>query len=264
MGIRFGHISDTHLIGSQKSEVMLKLEKAGGDPLAALTLALQELSSEKPDFLIITGDMCHEGTAEEYAELRELLDRYLPGVPVITSMGNHDVRDAFRKGFLGDNYGGDHPYCDTLEIGGMRIISIDTAWEKQLLGSVGDDQLDWLEEVLKAPVRAGNILICHHPVCPELSSFGMEMSPRFERIIRGGNFIAIFNGHVHRSCTGYAAGVLHITCQALAFDIEVMGNTCYYTTRGGYNFCAVDNEGEFFIDSRIVTPKGTIFHQKKF
>lgn len=261
--LRFGHISDTHLIASPEG-TMLKLVQAGGNPQKNLEVALAELATERLDFLIMTGDNCHEGDAEAYANLRETLERYLPKVPVIAAMGNHDVRDAFRKGFLGDAYGGEHPYCDTLTVGGVRIIAIDTAFEKLLTGTLGTDQLDWLEETIKTPSQNGDILIFHHPMCNELSAFGMEMPPRLERIIRGGRFIGMFNGHVHRICTGYAAGVPHITGQSLAFDIEVLGRHCDYTTRGGYNFGMIDEEGHIFVESRIVSPKGEVFNTKDF
>ena len=172
------------------------------------------------------------------------------------------MRDAFRKGFLQDKKGGDEPYFDALEIGGVRIISLDTAWEKKLYGTLDEEQLDMLEETLKRPVREGNILIFHHPVCQALEKSGMELSPRFERLMRGGRVIGIFNGHVHRHCSGWAAGIPHFTAQSLAFDIEVRQSNVYYTTRGGYSMCELDENGEFFVEGRITTPKGVIFHTK--
>ena len=153
---------------------------------------------------------------------------------------------------------------DMLELGGFRFISIDSAYEKKLTGNVGDDQLDWLEKAVLPHAPKGNVLLTHHPMCPELSRSGMEMSPRLERIIRGGGFAALFNGHVHRSCVSEAAGVLHITGQSLSFDIEVRNRTCYYTTRGGYHYCTVDDNGAFFVESRITCPKGEIFLEKQF
>lgn len=266
---RFGHVSDMHLMfsGQPASEVTKKLMAAGGDPTGAYRRTLEELAAEGIDALIMTGDLCHEGSEDDYAALREMTEKYLPGVPVLAAMGNHDVRDAFRKGFLGDRYGGDHPYCDVMEFPnkGIRFIAIDSAWEKGLNGSIGDDQLDWLEGVIaSAQPGTEDILMFHHPVCPMLVPFGMEMSPRMERIIRGGRFAALFSGHVHRICTSFAAGILNIVGQSLAFDIEISGRICYYTTRGGYNMCEVDSEGELFIDSRIVSPKGEIFHKKSF
>ena len=262
MGIRFGHISDMHLEGDAASDSLVRLKAAGGDPLGNTRLALEELAVDQPDFLLMTGDLVHEGTAEDYAALHGLLDEILPGVPVIAALGNHDVRDAFRKGFLGMADGDDSPYVDTLEVCGWRILSIDSAWEKLLMGGVNDAQLDWLAEQLEQPVEKGNILICHHPFCPALEHAGMAMPAKLEKILRSGKVSAIFNGHLHKICAGWAAGVPHFTGQSLAFDIEVLGSTAIYTTRGGYNMCQVDREGHFFVDSRIVSPKGNIYQTK--
>lgn len=262
MSIRFGHLSDMHLEGDSASDSMIKLKAAGGDQLGNTRLALQELAVEQPDFLIMTGDLAHEGTAEDYAFLRALIEEYLPGIPVIGTMGNHDIRAAYRKGFLGMDTEDDSPYVDTLEVCGWRILSIDSAWEKLLMGSVNDEQLDWLEKQLEAPIEKGNILICHHPFCPQLEHAGMKMPSRLEAILRSGKVAAVFNGHLHKICTGWAAGVPHFTGQSLAFDIETLGGKAIYTTRGGYNMCSVDREGHFFVESRIVSPKGNIYQTK--
>ena len=210
----------------------------------------------------MTGDLVHEGTAEDYAALRALIDRYLPGVPVIAAMGNHDVRSAYRKGFLGMEDADDSPYVDTLEVDGWRIVAIDSAWEKLLMGGVNEPQLDWLAEVVQQPIEKGNILICHHPFCPTLEHTGMPLYPKLEAVLRTGAVKAIFNGHLHKICAGWAAGVPHFTGQSLAFDIETLDHKAIYTTRGGYNMCCVDREGHFFVESRIISPKGNIYQTK--
>lgn len=263
--LRFGHISDTHLLSltSAPEGVMAKLAECGGDQLAALRQALDEIAFERPDFLIMTGDLCHEGSAEDYAALRALLDEKLKGVPVIAALGNHDVRDAFRQGFLGQKDGGDEPYFDFMEIGDIRVITVDTAFEKKLIGRIDDGQMAKLEELLSKPVKGGNIIIFHNPVCPELSHSGMELTPGFERLLRGGKVLGLFNGHVHRACFGSAAGVPHFTTLSLAFNIEVRGNDCVYYSRGGYSMCEMNEDGEFFVDVRTVAPKGPAFNTRK-
>ncbi|MBQ2690908.1 MAG: metallophosphoesterase [Clostridia bacterium] len=262
MGYRIGHVSDMHLNTAGNEAISKMIAEAGGDPLASFRLALEELSKEKLDLLLMTGDLCHEGTVEEYKLLRSLCDEYLPGVPVFATLGNHDMRREYREGFLGIENAPDTPYCDTMMLGDIRLIAVDSAWEKLLSGNIDDAQYDWLEKVLETPAPGGNILMTHHPFCPELESGGMPMSDRLRSILKNNNFIALFNGHVHRSCTGFAAGVLSITGQSLAFDIEIHQKTAVYTTRGGYNMCIIDDEGQFFIDSRIVSPKGAIFQKK--
>lgn len=263
--LRFGHISDTHLLSllSPPEGVMAKLAEAGGDQLSALKQVLDEIAAEKPDFLIMTGDLCHEGTREDYVALRALLDEKLKGVPLLAALGNHDVRQAFRQGFLGLENGGDDPYFDYMEIGDIRVISVDTAFEKKLIGRIDDGQMAKLEELLSKPVRGGNIIIFHNPVCLELAPSGMELTPDFERLLRGGRVLGLFNGHVHRACFCTAVGVPHFTAPSLAFNIEIRGNDCVYYSRGGYSMCGMNGDGEFFVDVRTVTPKGVPFNTKK-
>ncbi len=262
--LRFGHLSDIHWPGdvSRLTGNMLKFMNAGGDPAGALTAALEQLAQEKLDFLIVTGDICHEGTAEDYADVRALIDKHLPGVPRLCALGNHDNREEFRQGFLGDRYGGKHPYCDRMDVDGLRVLSVDTAYEKKLTGSLGDDQLDWLEEQLRGSVPRGSILIFHNPIGPHTKA--MEFVPRFERILRGGDFVGLFNGHIHRSCFNWAAGIPQYTSQTLAFGIDLIGvdQRVYYTNRGGYNFGILRDTGEFFIENRAVSPACTVFLTK--
>lgn len=96
----FAHISDTHLDCPGSSDFLKRLHREVRDPLENLTCCLQELAARKVAFVLHTGDMVHEGDAGDYAILRRLFDKYLPGVPVIAAMGNHDHRAAFREGFL--------------------------------------------------------------------------------------------------------------------------------------------------------------------
>ncbi len=263
--LRFAHISDTHLasLSSPPEGVMAKLASRGGDQLASLKLALDEIAAERPDFLIMTGDLCHEGDEGDYAALRALLDERLPGLPVMAALGNHDIRGAFKRGFLGDESGGDSPYFDSAEIGDIRVISLDTAFEKKLTGRIDDSQMEKLEKLISQPAGGGNIIIFHNPVCAELAHSGMELTPDFERVLRGGRVLGLFNGHVHRACFGLAAGVPHFTAPSLAFNIEVRGPDCIYHARGGYSMCDMNEDGEFFVDVRTVMPKGETFHIKK-
>ena len=76
--LTIGHLSDMHLIGEKGAEgTMLKLKDAGGDPQGSLERCLKELAEERPDLLLITGDMCHEGTAADYDGLRETIEKHL-------------------------------------------------------------------------------------------------------------------------------------------------------------------------------------------
>lgn len=51
---------------------------------------------------MLTGDLVHEGTEEDYRYLRELIERERGGIPVIPVLGNHDFKQAFYRGYLGE------------------------------------------------------------------------------------------------------------------------------------------------------------------
>src|SRR5699024_7121242 len=80
------HISDLHLDGSPRAR-------------ERTTRTLQYLSdlSQRPDALLVTGDIADNHTAQQYREAAFLLD--LP-FPVLTCPGNHDDRAAFRQHLL--------------------------------------------------------------------------------------------------------------------------------------------------------------------
>ena len=142
----FAHISDTHLDCPGSSDFIKRLHREVRDPLENLTCCLQELAARKVAFVLHTGDMVHEGDAGDYAILRRLFDKYLPGVPVIAAMGNHDHRAAFREGFLGIPSPGDEDFTQEVVLDGLRILVLDSA-KSGLIGSVSDAQVDWLEAV---------------------------------------------------------------------------------------------------------------------
>ncbi|MEV4122945.1 metallophosphoesterase [Micromonospora sp. NPDC049645] len=58
------------------------------------------------DAILITGDTADHGEVAEYETAARLFDSPLP---VMVYPGNHDVRDAYRKGLLGDDRGGTGP-----------------------------------------------------------------------------------------------------------------------------------------------------------
>ncbi len=92
---------------------------------------LETLKQRKPDIVLITGDMTHEGTSSHYRYLRDALSSALPCTPVLCAMGNHDVRGAFREGFLGLTPS-DGPYYASASVKGWLFVSLDSAFEKGL------------------------------------------------------------------------------------------------------------------------------------
>ncbi|WP_168626637.1 MULTISPECIES: phosphodiesterase [unclassified Cryobacterium] len=213
------HISDTHLL-------------AGGAPLygkvatdAHLKQALEQLerSSIRPDALVFTGDLADLGEPDAYTRLRGIVEPVAErlGAQLIWVMGNHDERLQY-SAELFDETPNDAPQDRVYDVNGLRIISFDTSVPGYHHGDVTDDQLAWLEDVLRTPAPHGTLLAVHHPPIPTplLEAMGMlelRDQSRLERVIRGTDVRAVLAGHLHYSTHSTFAGV----------PVSVAAATCY-------------------------------------
>lgn len=106
--LKFAHISDTHLVSGNPSPLLESLYRRGRAPVDNFISCLRELSTQSLDFVIHTGDAVHEGDADGYAKFRSLLNNFLPGIPVLVALGNHDHPEAFCNGFLNQSGNAEH------------------------------------------------------------------------------------------------------------------------------------------------------------
>lgn len=261
--ISFAHISDTHLDCPGSSDFIQKIHRDVRDPLENLIQCLEELSARKVAFVLHTGDMIHEGSAEDYAALRRLFEEYLPDVPVIASMGNHDRRAAYREGFLGLPAPDDGDFTQEILVDGLRILALDSA-KSGLIGSLSGAQLDWLEEKLSTPAPRGTFLMMHHPVAHELPSLPMAVSPKFARLVENSDILALFTGHLHSNFNGFYAGKPQFTADSLTFGMLYSPQEIVYTTRSSYNLCWLDEAGRVSTQNRLIYPETQVLQRKAF
>lgn len=283
--IQFAHISDIHLpatkegpqgtcvIDQGKLNTPLKrMLEEGLDPQTNLDRCLQELEQESLDFVLVTGDCVHEGCEADYKRLRDQFDRRLPGVPVIVSAGNHDNRREFRRGFLGLDTEDDGPYYEKAVIPvpdsglspkwGLRILSLDSAWEKKSTGSLPREQLDALKKELQHRAGMGTILLFHNSILPMVGPLGFEQPEQLAEAIAGSDVAAIFNGHVHMSFTGTFCGALQVTGDSLNFGASLKHGQLIYNTRAAYNMCYLDEQGNYSVERRLLVPEAEVLASK--
>lgn len=117
------HISDTHLLADDE---LLHGAVNSSHHLVEALIELEE-SGVKPDALIFTGDITDRGQLLSYAKLLDIVgpvtDRL--GAQPIWLMGNHDNRQAFRVGLLGEEPV-DTPLDAVYDLGGLRVVALDT------------------------------------------------------------------------------------------------------------------------------------------
>lgn len=82
----FGLLSDVHVTPVNKHDCIGNFQNA-----------LTFLNCKGVEFTTICGDISEEGTDEEYAVYKEVVDTYSPNVPVYTTSGNHDAQSALNE-----------------------------------------------------------------------------------------------------------------------------------------------------------------------
>ncbi len=201
----FAVVSDLHLDGGFEDSIAqnvaaLFMDAAGRSPA--------------PEFLAITGDLVDtlaeppvDGEGTNVDALQKLLG--LLEIPVETVLGNHDYYSdgAFIFEMTGDPTGrtsffqdevGIEPWYFT-EHGGMRFVYLNSMYGERvadsfgLNGSMGPEQLQWLDELLTEGIPA--ILFLHHPPGTVLEDGEVTL----ESVVRehADGVLAIFVGHIH-------------------------------------------------------------------
>jgi 3',5'-cyclic AMP phosphodiesterase CpdA len=222
------HLSDTHLLAN------------GGklygsvDSAAYLETLFGELeaSGGRPEAIVFTGDLADRGEPDAYERLRGIVEpaaRRL-GAQVIWVMGNHDDRAAFRSSLFGE-HPSDRAVDRVYDVGGLRVVSLDSTVPGQHHGEVTGEQLDWLAEELSIPAPHGTILAMHHPPVPSVLDLAVSVELRDQsglaEVLEGSDVRSIIAGHLHYSTNATFAGipvsVASATCYTQDLNVEVGG-----------------------------------------
>ena len=212
------HISDTHFLGGSRA----LYGTVDTDTPVRQALAQLERSGLRPDALVFTGDIADTGEADAYRRVRALVEASADrlGAQVVWVMGNHDKRAAFRTDLLGQA-GSDAPVDAVFDLGGVRLIALDSSVPGYHHGELTQSQLDWLADLLSEPAPHGTVLALHHPpiptMIPLMSILELRGQSRLAEVIAGSDVRTILGGHLHYATTGLFAGV----------PVSVAAATCY-------------------------------------
>lgn len=215
--MRFLHLSDIHFLREYP-----KAEKGYNSifsnmtsPLIQIRRALERVDLNKIEFVIITGDLVESGTFEDYVILKSELEKLLDNTPYILTLGNHDNKEAFYKGWF--NKECNNPYNTVKEIGELRIISFDNSQYRNSNGFISDEQYKWLENQLKDTKKDTILMIHHHLIKDQFTTPAVSYNDRFENIIRESSIIGIFVGHTHHPFKGCFVDKPYFSTGSLSF-----------------------------------------------
>jgi Icc protein len=210
---RILHLSDPHLTGRDDDRALRNL-------LAELRFV------PDIDLVVVSGDIADDGSVEGCLAVRERVAEFAAerGIPHVYCTGNHDRREAFAAVFGSGHLG---PGSDDVgspagntgleraavsDVGGLRVITLDSLVPGEVHGFVSEAQLTWLREVLAQPSAGGSVVVLHHPpIAPGLSALmgrvNLRNAEALGEVLAGRDVHAVLCGHFHLQLSGSLRGV---------------------------------------------------------
>jgi Icc protein len=221
--MRLLHLSDTHL--HELDAVTFHPEI---DPAARLDLVLEAVRPYAPfDAIMLTGDVCDDGSTYGADGVRDRLAKAYPGVRVIAVPGNHDRTEVVEATF--------DPA--PVRVGGWRVIPVSTNVLGQTEGEAGPPA----EALATALAEGGDeplLMLQHHPLRSN-STHEWFVLNEVERLAAAVADVAathrplvLLTGHTHQAFQSLEGSVHHIGAPSTYYAIEHDGNDWRFADDG--------------------------------
>ncbi len=213
-------ISDSHIaVPATSSHCRTGNLEACVDHIAAL--------DPLPDLVVHTGDVAHNGKAEEYAQAADLLGTLPTRLHVIP--GNRDDRQALRAAFASLLPADCH--AEFVQYAYMQqdlcLIMLDTVSEGSNKGQLCELRLAHLNQMLDNAGDRQLMIFMHHPpfdVTAAADPFQFESrgnAAAFAGILSQHPKVRhVYCGHSHRAASGMVGGVPASTIPSMAEDLR--------------------------------------------
>ena len=217
----FVQISDSH-IGFDKP--------ANTDVTATLEVAIRKINAlpEAPDFIIHTGDLSHLSKPSEFDTLDQVLKGasakqmyFVPGEHDTLNDNGDQYLQRYGKGTKGTGwYSFDHRGVHF--VGLVNVTNLKAGG----LGSLGNEQLEWLEDDLKGrSASTPLVLFAHIPlwtIYPDWG-WGTEDSEQALSYVKRFGSVTVLNGHIHQVMQKIEGNLSFHTAMSTAFPQPAPG-----------------------------------------
>jgi 3',5'-cyclic-AMP phosphodiesterase len=211
----FVQISDSHM-GFNKP--------ANPDVVATLQAAVDKINGlpNQPEFLLHTGDISHLSRPEQFDTVDQVLKR-ASAKDVFFVPGEHDVLDDNGKSYLeryGKNTQGSGWY--SFDKKGVHFIGLVNVLNLKAggLGSLGGEQLEWMEKDVKHLKHSTPIVVFAHiplwSLYPDWG-WGTEDSAQALAYLKKFGSVTVLNGHIHQIMQKVEGNVTFHTAMSTAF-----------------------------------------------
>jgi len=217
----FVQISDSH-IGFDKP--------ANVDVTATLQAAIDKINAlpVEPDLIIHTGDLSHLSKPGEFDTLDQVLKSarpkqifYVPGEHDVSIDNGRQFLDRYGKGTKGAGW-------QSFDHKGVHFVGLVNVMDLKAggLGTLGAEQLRWLDDDLKGRAASTPIVVfAHIPLWAAYPEWGWGTGDSMQALASLKRFgsATVLNGHIHQIMQKVEGNVSFHTAMATAFPQPVAG-----------------------------------------
>ncbi|HYL84926.1 MAG TPA: metallophosphoesterase [Candidatus Angelobacter sp.] len=213
--LSFVQISDSHM-GFNKP--------ANPDVAGTLRAAVDKINgvARDPEFILHTGDISHLSKPEEFDAVEQILKGakpqdvfYVPGEHDVLNDDGKQFLERYGKGTMGGGW-------RSFEKKGVHFIGLVNVMNLKAggLGTLGHEQLEWLERDVKHLKSSTPIVVFAHiplwSVYPEWG-WGTEDSAQALSYLKKFGSVTVLNGHIHQIMQKVEGNVTFHTAASTAF-----------------------------------------------
>ena len=220
-GLTFLQISDSHMGFDKPANPNVKgtLEEAIG--------RIKTMPA-KPSFMIHTGDITHLSKVSEFDDAEKIISgarldvHYVPGEHDIIDPENKLYKERYGRGTKGDGW-----YSfDANGVHFMGLVNVANL-KGGGMGSLGAEQLAWIEDDLKGRSASQPIVVFAHiplwALYPQWG-WGTEDSERALGTLKRFGSVTVLNGHIHQVMQKVEGNVTFHTARSTAFPQPAPGS----------------------------------------
>jgi len=220
-GLTFLQISDSHM-GFDKP--------ANPNAKGTLEEAIARITSipKKPAFMIHTGDITHLSKESEFDDAEKIISQakldvhYVPGEHDIIDPDIKIYKERYGRGTKGSGY-------YSFDANGVHFLGLVNVANLKGggMGSLGNEQLEWIEDDLKGRSASTPIVVFAHipllTVYPQWG-WGTEDSARALGYMKRFGSVTVLNGHIHQVMQKVEGNVTFHTARSTAFPQPAPGS----------------------------------------
>lgn len=220
--LSFVQISDSHM-GFSKP--------ANTDVVGTFKAALEKINAlpQPPAFVLHTGDITHLSKPEEFDTVEQLLRDssvkdvfYVPGEHDVLGDNGKQFLERYGKGTKGDGW-------RSFDKNGVHFIGLVNVLNLKAggLGSLGHEQLEWLESDVKSLSKSTPIVVfAHVPLWTVYADWGWGTEDAAQALSYLQKFgsVTVLNGHIHQTMQKVEGHVTFHTAASTAFPQPAPGS----------------------------------------